>query len=132
MLADVAEPVGMWATPLRCPHIHRLSRAAGAIAASQRCREHNGADDHLLNGRHGAEIVVEQNARTRLPCRERSNMAAQEALQARIEEEAQEDPARVAQHHDEGHQWPAGATDGEMAEVTPVDLALLGGQGAQP
>jgi hypothetical protein len=59
-------------------------------------------------------------------------MSAQEALQARIEEEAQKDPARVAQHHDEGHQWPAGATDGEMTEVAPVHLALLPGQAAQP
>ena len=58
-------------------------------------------------------------------------MAAQEALHARIEEEAQEDLARVAQHHDEGHQRTARAADREMTEVPPVDLRLLAGQGAQ-
>ena len=31
-------------------------------------------------------------------------MAAQEAVHAGVQEEAQEDHARVAEHHDEGHQ----------------------------
>jgi hypothetical protein len=29
-LAFAAAPVGMWATPLRCPHIHRFARATHA------------------------------------------------------------------------------------------------------
>jgi hypothetical protein len=35
ILADVAGPMGLWATLLRCPHIHRPPRAARVIAASQ-------------------------------------------------------------------------------------------------
>ena len=58
-------------------------------------------------------------------------MAAQKALDPRVEEEAQEDLARIAQHHDEGHQCPARTTDGEMAEVPPVHLALLAYKAAQ-
>jgi len=58
-------------------------------------------------------------------------MAAQKALDPRVEEEAQEDLARIAQHHDEGHQRTAGTTNGEMAEVPPVHLALLARKTAQ-
>ena len=47
------------------------------------------------------------------------------------EEEAQEDLARVAEHHDERHQRTARAADLEMAEMSPVDLRLLAGQAAQ-
>ena len=43
----------------------------------------------------------------------------------------QEDLARVAQHHDEGHQRTAGATDRDMPEVSPVHLRLLARQAAQ-
>ena len=77
------------------------------------------------------EIVVEQDPRHAVPRRERCDVAAQEALHAGIEEEAQEDPARIAQHHDERHQRAAGAADAEMAEMPPVDLRLLAGQAAQ-
>jgi hypothetical protein len=56
---------------------------------------------------------------------------AQEVLHAGIEEEAQKDLARIAQHNDEGHQWPARAADHEMTEVCPVDLGLLAWQSAQ-
>jgi hypothetical protein len=58
-------------------------------------------------------------------------MAAQEVLQARIQEEAEENLARVAQHHDERHQRPARPADRQMAEVSPIDLALFAGQAAQ-
>ena len=59
-------------------------------------------------------------------------MAAQEALHPGVQEEAQEDLPRVAQHHDERHQRTPRAADLEMAEVAPVDLRLLAGQAAQP
>ena len=58
-------------------------------------------------------------------------MAAQEVLHPGVEEEAQEDLARVAQHHDERHQRTPRAADLEMAEMSPVDLCLLAGQAAQ-
>ena len=78
------------------------------------------------------EIVVEQNARHAAPGGEGADMAAQEVLHPGVEEEAQEDLPRVAQHHDERHQRTAGAADLQMAEVPPVDLRLFAGQAAQP
>jgi hypothetical protein len=58
-------------------------------------------------------------------------MAAQKVLHSRIKEEAQADVARVRKHRHEGHQRLAGATDLDMAKVSPVDLALLAGQRPQ-
>ena len=58
-------------------------------------------------------------------------MAADEVGQRGVEEEAYEGVAGVAQHQDERHQGALGACDGELAEVGPVDLCLLAGQGAQ-
>jgi hypothetical protein len=57
-------------------------------------------------------------------------VTAQEVLHAGIEEEAQKNLARVAQHHDEGHQGTARAADHEMTKMPPVDLPLLAGQAA--
>src|SRR5215471_17503963 len=78
-----------------------------------------------------SQIVVEQDSRQTIPTGEGLDVAVQEALEALIEEKAQEDPAREAQHHDEGHERPTGAPDREVAKMSPVDLALLTGQGAQ-
>jgi hypothetical protein len=58
-------------------------------------------------------------------------IAAQEVLHAGVEEEAQEDLSRVAQHHDEGHQRPPRTADVEMAEMRPIHLRLLAGERAQ-
>jgi len=58
-------------------------------------------------------------------------MATQEALHAGVGEEAQEDLARVAEHHDERHQRAAGPADGEMAEMAPIHLGLFPRQAAQ-
>ena len=81
---------------------------------------------------HGAlEVVVQQHAGHAAEGSEGQHMAQQEAVHAGVQAEAQEDAARVAQHHHEGHQGPLGATDDEVAEVTPVDLCLLARQRAQ-
>ena len=55
------------------------------------------------------EIVVEQDTRTSVPGREGVDVTTQEVLHAGIKEEAQKNLARVAQHHDEGHQGTARA-----------------------
>ena len=55
-------------------------------------------------------------------------MTAQEVVHPGIEEEAQEDAARVAQHHHEAHQRALRAPDPHLAEVGPVDLGLLAGE----
>ena len=90
------------------------------------------ADGIALALQHCAlEIVVEQDTRTSVPGREGANVTAQEVLHAGVEEEAQKNLARVAQHHDEGHQGTACAADHEMTKMPPVDLRLLAGQAAQ-
>ena len=77
------------------------------------------------------EIVVEQDTRTSVPGREGADVTTQEVLHAGIEEEAQKNLARVAQHHDEGHQGTARAAYHEVTKMPPVDLPLLAGQAAQ-
>jgi hypothetical protein len=47
-------------------------------------------------------------------------VAGEERIDPGVEEEAQEHPARVAQHHHEGHQRPPGAPDLEVTEVAPL------------
>ena len=78
------------------------------------------------------EIVVQQDTRNALPRGEGGDVAAQEVLHPGVREEAQEDLARVAQHHDERHQRTPCPADLEMAEMSPVHLRLLAGQAAQP
>ncbi len=81
---------------------------------------------------HGTfQVVVEHDPAQPAPGREGSLVAAQEIGHLRIEEEAQEDRPREAQHHDECHQGPFGLTDGELPEVSPVHLALFARQGLQ-
>ena len=77
------------------------------------------------------QIVVEQDTRNAAPRGEGGDMAAQEVLHAGIEEEAQEDLPRVAQHHDERHQRTPRPANLEMAEMSPVHLRLFAGQAAQ-
>ena len=89
------------------------------------------ADGVTLPLQHRAfEVVVEKDAWTSIPSREGSDMTTQKAFQACIEEEAQEDLARVTQHNDEGHQGAASAADHEMSKMPPVDLRLLARQAA--
>jgi hypothetical protein len=58
-------------------------------------------------------------------------MTAQEVLHAGVQEEAQKNLARVAQHHDERHQRPPRSADLEVAKVGPVHLCLFSRQAAQ-
>ena len=77
-------------------------------------------------------IIVEQGPRCAPERGERCDVAADEAGERGIEVEAQERIPRVAQHQDERHQRALAATDGELAEVRPVDLALLARKGSKP
>ena len=81
---------------------------------------------------HALEIVVQQDTGDTVPRGECGDVAAQEARHPGVQEEAQEDLARMAQHHDERHQRAACPADREMAEMSPVHLRLLAGQAAQP
>ena len=77
-------------------------------------------------------VVVERGPGRAPECGERLDVAADEVRERGAEVEAHEGVARVAQHQDERHQGAFGASDGELAEVRPVDLALLSGQGSKP
>ena len=88
------------------------------------------ADCVALPFQHRAlQIVVEQDTRNTIPRGKGGDVATQEVLHPGVREEAQEDLARVAEHHDERHQWTPRAADLEMAEMSPIDLPLLAGQG---
>jgi hypothetical protein len=77
------------------------------------------------------QVVVEQDPGQPTPGREGGLVATQEVGHARIEEEAQEEPTREAQHHHEGHQGAFGLAKAERAEMPPVNLRLLARQGLQ-
>src|SRR6202521_3432641 len=117
---------------LLVPACHRHRTRVITIMCGERDQGGMKADGIALALQHCAlEIVVEQNTRTSVPGREGADVTAQEALHdAGIEEEAQKNLARVAQHHDEGHQGTARAADHEMTKMPPVDLPLLAGQAA--
>ena len=76
-------------------------------------------------------IVVQDLPGTAAEVGKRLDMAAHEVGERRVEVEAQERVARVAEHHDEGHERSAGSADLDVIEVGPVDLRLLRWQGAQ-
>ena len=76
-------------------------------------------------------VVVEKDLRRAPQHGERLDVAADEVGERGAEVEAHEGVPGVAQHHDERHQGAFGAPDGELAEVRPVDLALLARQGAK-
>ena len=58
-------------------------------------------------------------------------MATQEAIHLGIQAEVQEDAPGIRQHHHKGHQRPLGFANHHIAKVSPVNLALFTGQGAQ-
>ena len=81
---------------------------------------------------HGAlEVVVQQYPRHAAEGDEGQGVAAQEAVHAGVQEEAQEDHAAVTEHHHEAHERSPSAADLQVAEVAPVDLRLLSRQRAQ-
>lgn len=76
------------------------------------------------------QIIVEQHPRNGIERRERLDMTADEVVHRRAQIEAQEQMARVGEHHHEGHQRTQRAPHGELAEVRPVHLRLFARQGS--
>jgi hypothetical protein len=62
-----AAPVDMWATPLRCPHIHRPARRCRSVTALRRVSSAQWRDDNLPIGRHGADLNCQARVRRRAP-----------------------------------------------------------------
>ena len=107
---------------------HRHWARLEAVMACEREQGGMKADGVATALEHGAlQIVVEGDARHRPSAREGADVAAQEVLHARIEEEVQVELARPRQHHHEGHQRTARAPDRQVPEVPPVDLGQLAG-----
>ena len=91
------------------------------------------ADGLAAAFQHGAlQVVAPDLAGHAPPGLEGVGMAAQEVVHRRVQVEAQEDAARVAEHHHEAHQPALGAADPDRAEVGPVDLGLLAGKRPEP
>jgi hypothetical protein len=74
------------------------------------------------------QIVVEQNARHATERVERVNVPAQKVRHGSACKEAQEEPPRVAQHHNERPERALGLPDAQLAEVGPIDLRLFARQ----
>ena len=81
---------------------------------------------------HGtAEIVVEDHSGRAAPVLESADMPTQEVLHGLIEEEFEIQSPRIRERHHEAGQRTLGATHGDVAEMGPVHLGLLGGEGVQ-
>jgi hypothetical protein len=78
------------------------------------------------------QVVVEKDTRHTAEVGEGLHVPGHEERHRRARRESQEQPARVAEHHDEGPQRTLGAADLELAEVRPVDLGLLARHRPQP
>ena len=76
-------------------------------------------------------VVVEHDFGPTPERSERFDVAADEVGERGVEVEAHERITRVAEHQHERHQRALCTADGELAEVGPVDLRLLTGQGAK-
>lgn len=77
------------------------------------------------------EVVVQDDSWLSAPNREAVDVPAQEVLHGLIEEELQIERPRVGQRHHETGESAFGAAHQHVAEVRPVDLGLLAGQGVQ-
>jgi hypothetical protein len=129
-VADVAD--GALHAALLVTARHRHWARLEAVVAGQCQQAWVEADRVALALEHRAlEVVVQDHTAAAVERGEGQGVTTQEAVHPGVEEEAQEDHARVAEHHHEGHQRAAGTADGQMAEVTPVDLRLLARQSAQ-
>ena len=103
----------------------------------QRGVEVNGLPNPLQHG--ALEIVVEEDTRHRVEACEGRHVAAQEVGHGIAEEKAQEDLARVAQHHHEAPQRALGAAEGKegfrqvdfkqyLATLAPEALSRFGSE----
>lgn len=92
--------------------------------------EVNGLADALQDGTF--QVVVQQDPGHSVERFEGGHVSAQEVGHRLCAVEAQEDTARVAEHHHESPQRPHRPADGELAEVPPVHLGLFARQRAQP
>jgi hypothetical protein len=90
--------------------------------------EADGIPDALEHG--AAQIVVQQGSGHGIEEGEGRHVSMQEAAHCRVEVKAQEQMARVTQHHHEGHQRSACAADVHFSKVSPVNLSLFSRQGA--
>ena len=81
---------------------------------------------------HGAlEVVVQSDPGHGTPGFKGLDVAAQEVLHVRAQEEAQKDASGPGQDHHKGHEWSLGLALLDVTKVPPVTLALFAGQGAQ-
>jgi hypothetical protein len=75
-----------------------------------------------------AKIIVKNDAGLSGPVVEGMDVSAQKFLHRLVKEELQIQRPRPRQRSHEAGQRAAGATDGDLTEVSPVHLSLLGGE----
>ncbi|MER8970635.1 hypothetical protein NKI25_34455 [Mesorhizobium sp. M0808] len=71
------------------------------------------------------QIIVEHDLWNPAPSFEGFEVTGQKRFHPCIQKETQEDPARVAQDDDEGHEWAPRPANLQMSEVAPVRLGLF-------
>jgi hypothetical protein len=73
----------------------------------------------------GAKVVIENATAGSPESRKSPHMASKEVLEFLVEEELQVQGTRIGKNHDEAAQPSDGPTDGDRAEVSPIDLSFL-------
>lgn len=77
------------------------------------------------------EVVVQHDPRHPLEGGERERVAPEEGAGLLVGREPKEDPTRIREDHDEGHQRAGGAVDLDGPEGGPIDLGLFAGERAE-
>src|SRR6516165_1509016 len=80
---------------------------------------------------HGAQVVIQDDARCSVPVLKGMDVAEEEVLQALVEEELHPEGATIREGEEESGETAAGATEGDFAEVGPIGLSLLAGEGVE-
>ncbi|MGK3961558.1 hypothetical protein WMF38_51685 [Sorangium sp. So ce118] len=111
----------------------RSQKLADFVGSTVRMLEYfGGVPEVLVYDYVARHIIVEQHARNAAEVVECLDVPAHEEGHRRARKEAQEDPPRIPEHHDEGPERAKRPADSQLAEVRPVDLRLLAGQRAEP
>ncbi len=112
----------------------RRRHGARFVAPRGRVLEEHGVEpDRLAEplDHDGLRVVVQHDLGAAAPRREGRLVAAEEVLDALAEEEPHEDRARIREHDHEREELTDGPPDLDVAEVGPVGLCLLAGEGLE-
>jgi hypothetical protein len=75
--------------------------------------------------------IIQDDARRSAPGLKGMDVAEEEVLQALVEEELHPEGATVREGEEESGKTAAGTTERDFAEVSPIGLSLLAGEGVE-